>query len=167
MLVLHLSMFALCLWWLQGNMHFYTFYKIYIRRVAAKSNELRRLISKTWIASVVPLKSSLQKPPGLIIINALQQLGQAKKHSTAFLFYLFHIKSGNIPKEDTVKKTLINSRRISYFESYLCLSLDGRNAISLPPKPWNNRRSREPSNLLVFFSYGWLHNRAPATKTTF
>lgn len=38
-----------------------------------------------------------------MIINALKQLGHAEKHSTAFVFYLFHIKSGNIPKEDTVK----------------------------------------------------------------
>lgn len=25
-------------------------------------------------------------------------------------------------------------------------------------KPWNNCMSWKPSNLLVFFSYGWLHN---------
>lgn len=27
-----------------------------------------------------------------------------------------------------------------------------------PSKPWNNCMSWKPSNLLVFFSYGWLHN---------
>lgn len=111
-------------------MHFYTFYKIHIRRVPAKSNELRSLFSKTWIASLVPLKSSLQKPPGLIIINALRQRREAL--DCICVLFIPH-QVWKHPKRGHCERPLINSRHISYFESYLCHSLDGTNAISFSP----------------------------------
>lgn len=47
---------------------------------------------------------------------------------------------------------------MSYSESYLCHYLDATSMFFFPSKPWNNCMSWKPSNLLVFFSYGWLHN---------
>lgn len=78
-----------------------------------------------------------------------------------FNFYFFCIKLGNKPKEETIKDHLfINSQYMSYSVSYLCHSLDGT-TMFFPSKPWNNCMNWEPSNLLVFFSYGWLHNDTP------